>query len=133
MANHQRSQDLVLLLLRLAFGASMIIGHGWPKFLRLTGGEEIRFMDFMGLGPEISLGLAVFAELICAALLILGLFTRLAAAPLVFTMLVAIFKAHWGDPFSDIEGALLYLVPFICLMIAGGGQYALDSRMQKLF
>ena len=47
-------------------------------------GGEIKFMDFMGLGPDISLTLVVFSEGLCAALLVLGLFTRWASIPFNF-------------------------------------------------
>lgn len=126
-----RKHDIVLLLLRLAFGLSMAYAHGWPKLNRLLSGEEIKFMDFMGMGPEISLGLAVFAELACALLLAVGLFTRWAALPLIFTMLVAIFVAHSGDPFSEIETALLYLIAFVSLSLAGPGWYSVDAQIRK--
>ncbi len=128
---HQRYHDLVLLLLRLTFGLGMAAGHGWPKLMKLMSGGSIKFYDFAGLGPEISLGLAVFSELLCAALLVIGLYTRLAAVPLLFTMLVAILGAHWGDPFGDFEKALLYAVPYLCLMLAGPGWYSVDAQIRK--
>ncbi|MCB0581200.1 MAG: DoxX family membrane protein, partial [Phaeodactylibacter sp.] len=53
----------------------------------------------MGLGPEISLALATFAEVGCALLVILGLFTRWATAPLAITMMVAI-SANLGEGFG---------------------------------
>lgn len=126
-----RRHDLVLLLLRLVFGLSMAYAHGWPKLNRLLSGGEVKFLDFMGMGPEISLGLVVFAELVCALLLALGLFTRWAALPLVFTMLVAIIVAHSGDPFSEIEMALLYLTAFVSLALAGPGWYSIDAQIRK--
>ncbi|MEQ8703729.1 MAG: DoxX family protein [Phaeodactylibacter sp.] len=128
---HTRYHDIVLLLLRLMFGLSMAYAHGWPKLQRLTGGEEVKFLDFLGLGPEISLGLAVFAELFCALLLAVGLFTRLAAIPLIITMFVAVFVAHWGDGYADMEGGLLFLVPYVCILLAGPGWYSIDAQIRK--
>ena len=124
-----RLGDLSLLLLRITFGGLMFLNHGLGKFNRLTGGEEIKFMDFMGLGPEISLGLVVLAEAVCAILIVLGLFTRLATIPLIITMLVAIFMVHWNDPFGDKEMALLYLIPFITLFFSGAGKYSIDDKI----
>lgn len=128
---HTRYHDVVLLLLRLTFGLSMLLGHGWPKLQKLLEGGEIKFLDFLGLGPEFSLALAVFAEAGCAILLAAGWFTRWAAVPLIFTMLVAIFKVHWGGPFRDYEQALLYLVPYVCVLIAGPGWYSIDAQWRK--
>jgi putative oxidoreductase len=125
--------DIALLLLRLAFGGFMIIGHGWPKLLKLFGDEPIKFMDFMGLGPTVSLTLATFAELGCALLIMLGLFTRLASLPLIFTMLVAILARHWGDPFGQVEKALMYLFAYLSLLLAGSGWYSLDAQWRKVY
>lgn len=119
--------DLALLLLRLSFGGMMIYGHGWGKLLRLIGDEPIRFRDVFGMGPEISLALAVFSEVLCALLLMAGLFTRWALLPLIFTMFVAAFIAHGGDGFSEQEKALMYMVAFIGLFLSGPGKYSVDT------
>ena len=124
--------DVVLLLLRVAFGGAMLYGHGMGKMRRLFGSETIEFADPFGIGPVASLGMAVFAEVICAVLLILGLFTRWAAIPLIITMVVAAFYVHIADPFSRMEKAILYLVPYICLLVAGGGYYSLDAQVRKV-
>lgn len=128
---HTRYHDVVLLLLRLMFGLSMAYAHGWPKLQKLMAGGEIKFLDFLGLGAEISLGLAVFAELGCALLLALGLFTRLAAIPLIITMFVAVFVAHWGDPYADMEKGLMFLIPYLCILLAGPGWYSIDAQIRK--
>ena len=101
--------DIALLLLRLTFGLSMIIGHGLGKGERLFGSDPIKFADPFGVGPEISLVLAVFAEVICSGLLAIGLFTRWSLIPLVITMSTAVFIIHAGDDFSGKEKALLFL------------------------
>lgn len=128
-----KKTDFALLLLRLAFGGFMIIGHGWPKLLKLFGEAPIKFMDFMGLGPTASLALATFAELGCALLIMLGLYTRLASLPLIFTMLVAILARHWGDPFGQVEKALMYLFAYLSLLLAGSGWYSLDAQWRKVY
>ncbi len=127
----KKNHHLSLLLLRITFGGLMIINHGFPKLQRFFGDEPVKFMAFMGLSPEISLGLAVFAELLCAALIVIGLGTRYAAIPLIITMFVAAFVAHGDDPFARKEKALLFLVPFIILLISGGGKYALDALISR--
>lgn len=119
--------DLALLLLRLGFGAIMVV-HGWGKLGKLTGGGDIKFFD-IGIGAGASLALAVFGELVCASLLTLGLFTRFALAALVITMLVAVFGAHNGDIFGDGEHAFLYLVAYTALLITGPGKYSADEAI----
>ena len=68
-------------------------------------------------------------------LLILGLFTRLAALGSAFTMGVAFFlvhKAQLSGPDSG-EMGLLYLGGFVALFIAGGGRFSCDARMGAKF
>ncbi|MBT8219068.1 MAG: DoxX family protein [Bacteroidia bacterium] len=120
--------DLALLVLRLCVGGLMAINHGWGKMLRLFGDEPIKFADVFGFGVTTSLGLAVFSELLCAILLVLGLFTRAATIPLIITMAVAAFHIHWADPFGDKEGALMFLLPYIALLLTGAGRYSLDHQ-----
>ena len=121
---------VALLLLRVFAGVFMLT-HGIPKLGRLFSGEEIRFMDFMGLGPAVSLTLAVFAEFLCSVLIIIGAATRLASIPLIVTMATAAFVAHADDPFGTKEKPLLFLVIFVFLLIAGAGKYSADTAIGK--
>jgi len=116
--------NLGLLILRLSAGGFMLT-HGYPKLQRLMAGE-MRFGDPLGLGPEVSLVLAVFAEFFCAILVMLGLGTRLAAIPLIITMAVAAFIAHAADPFGRKEMALLYMISFVVLLLTGSGKFSVD-------
>ncbi len=127
----KNSVDIALLLLRLTFGGLMIYGHGWGKMLRLFGDGEIRFADPFGLGPVASLALAVFAEVLCAFLITIGLFTRWAVIPLIVTMLVAFLVVHIDDPFNKMEKALLYLIPYVAIWLAGPGKYSIDQLFLK--
>src|SRR5690606_14532369 len=90
--NESCTANLAALALRLGFGFLMIPKHGLVKLLEFNTRKE-EFVDFLGLGGAASLSLAIFAELFCSILLILGLFTRLATIPLLITMLV-IFNVH---------------------------------------
>lgn len=123
-------EDIGLLLLRFTFGGLMIANHGLKKLNKLLAGGDIKFADPIGLGMELSLQLTVFAEIICAGLLIIGAFTRFALIPLIFTMLVAIFVIHWADPFGDKEGAFVFLIPYVILFVKGAGKYSVDSRFK---
>ena len=113
-----------LLLLRLAAGGFMLT-HGYGKLQRLLAGE-FQFGDPIGLGPEVSLVLAVFAEFVCSLLVMLGLGTRLATVPLIVTMVVAVFIVHGADPFGRKELALLYLVSYVVLLLSGSGKFSVD-------
>lgn len=129
MINKVRT-DIGLLLVRILVGG-MMLTHGIPKIKRLFGEGPIKFADPFGLGPEISLGLATFAEVICAGLVIIGFKTRLATIPLMMTMLTAVFYAHWNDPFPKKELPLLFFTVFFCLLLFGGGKFSLDGLIKK--
>lgn len=131
MKSNSVFQNLMLLLLRLAFGGAMLGAHGLSKIRRALTAEEIKFGDPIGIGPELSLYLAAFAEGFCAFLIIIGLFTRLATIPLIITMGVIVFIVHLNDPFSDMEVPLLYLVGFLTILAFGAGRYSLDALRKK--
>ncbi|QIA06586.1 DoxX family protein [Draconibacterium halophilum] len=118
-----------LLLLRLAAGGFMLT-HGFPKLQRLLAGE-MQFGDPLGLGAEVSLVLAVFAEFFCSILIMLGLGTRLAVIPLIVTMAVAAFIVHGADPFGRKEMALFYLVSYIVLLLSGSGKISVDRFISR--
>lgn len=127
-ATRHRLHDLGLLLLRVCAGVTMIGAHGWPKLLRFSELSE-SFPDPIGVGATLSLTLALFAEVVCSALIVLGLFTRLAAIPAAFTMIVAAFVIHADDPWNKKELALAYLVVFATLALTGAGRHSLDARL----
>ena len=118
--------DVVLLILRIGVAALMLT-HGLPKLYMLLEGGEIQFPGVMGLSPAISLSLAVFAEVIASIFILFGLATRLAAIPLIITMMVAVFMIHANDPFATKELGLLYIFLYIPLLILGSGKFSLDA------
>lgn len=123
-------KDLALLVIRLGAGG-MMLTHGIPKISRLFGEGPVKFADPFGLGPEISLGMAIFAEVICTILVMIGFKTRLATIPLIITMLTAAFYAHWDDPFGKKELPLLFACVFLGILAFGAGKYAIDSFSRK--
>jgi putative oxidoreductase len=122
--------DYIILLLRITVAVFMIT-HAIPKMNKLIAGGEIQFPDPLGMGPTVSLVLAVFAELICSILIGFGFLTRLAAFPLIITMAVAAFIVHAGDPFKQKELSLMYLVLYIILFFIGSGKYSVDYFISK--
>jgi putative oxidoreductase len=123
-------QDFGLLAVRLLSGG-MMLTHGLPKFDRLFGEGPVKFADPFGLGPEISLGLVLFAEVGCSLLVMAGFKTRWATLPLLFTMFMAAFYAHGSDPFSDKELSLTFFTLFLSILISGGGRFSLDGWIEK--
>ncbi|MBC6368173.1 DoxX family protein [Algoriphagus sp. AK58] len=118
--------NLGLLLVRLLAGG-MMLTHGIPKIGRLLGEGPVKFANPFGIGPEVSLIMAIFSEVVCSILIMVGFKTRIATIPLMITMLVAAFYAHWNDPFGKKELPLLYFAVFLGILIAGAGKFSLDS------
>ena len=136
-----------LLVLRLGFGGFMLT-HGWGKLQMLLSGDFDQWVDPIGVGNWLSLAMATFAEFGCAILVMAGLLTRLAAVPLVVTMIVAAFLVHASDPWtsggaaaaffageSDFpvakEPALLYLTAFLALALTGPGRLSIDGLIWR--
>lgn len=122
--------NLVLLFVRIGVGFLMMT-HGVPKMQKLFAGGDIKFADTFGIGPTPTLALVVFAEVICSALIILGLFTRLAVIPLTITMAIAAFVIHGSDPIGDKEASLMYLMIYLIILAAGPGRYSVDRLLFK--
>ncbi len=120
-----QSLDAAIFLIRIAIAGMMLV-HGIPKMIQLLSGSEIQFPSVFGMSPEVSLGLAVFAEVVCSVLVLAGLGTRLAVIPLAITMMVAAFSIHAADPFVQKEMALHYLLTYVVLFFTGSGKYSLD-------
>jgi putative oxidoreductase len=130
-----KRQDLMtsvgLLVLRLGIGGFMLT-HGWGKLQMVLAGDFDKFGDPLGLGSGLSLVLVTGAEFCCALLVVAGFATRLAAAPIVFTMAVAAFRFHANDPWTlgpgaSKEPALLYMTPFLALIFTGAGKFSVDG------
>jgi putative oxidoreductase len=121
--------DFALALLRVG-SAGMMLTHGWAKIADFTN-KLGTFSDPLGLGPAVSLQLAIFSEFFCAILLLLGFMTRISLIPLSITMFVAAFMAHADDPFPSKEKALLFLLIFVVLSITGPGRLSLDAQINR--
>jgi putative oxidoreductase len=123
------SVNIALLILRVGVAVMMLV-HGIPKLQMLFSGD-IQFPGVMGMSPTISLAMAVFAEVVCSVLLLIGLFTRVAVIPLIITMLTAVFLIHGGDPFAKQELGIHYLIVYIVLFMLGSGKYSFDAILQS--
>ncbi|KKO44655.1 membrane protein [Arsukibacterium ikkense] len=102
---------LAPLLLRLIL-APVLIQAGWNKFSHFSDTVAWFGNSDWGLGlplPALLASLAIAAELLGGVLLLLGLFTRLVAIPLLVTMLVAIFAVHLPNGWPAISDSSSWL------------------------
>ncbi len=119
--------DLGLLLLRVA-GSGLLLTHGIPKLQRLFGEGPIEFADPIGIGQGPTLFLAVFAEFLCAILVLIGFKTRWATIPIILTMLTAVLIVHAADPLGRKELPLLFAAVFLAIFLLGPGSYSVDRK-----
>lgn len=114
--------------LRLGFGYFWL-ETGWAKLMNLDA-FAARFVDWGIPFAPVSAALSAGTELVGGALLMIGLFTRLASAALGINMIVAIALVVIGDvstldEFVELD-EVLYVLVFVWLLLAGPGKASVD-------
>jgi putative oxidoreductase len=122
-------QPFILSIFRVVT-ALMLFQFGVAKLLKFPT------VPMLSEVPPISLfGIAGMFELVFGLLLILGLFSRLAAFILSGEMAFAYFISHFPKSFIPLlnGGSLAIMLCFCCLYLAfaGGGPWSLDTIMRK--
>jgi putative oxidoreductase len=129
----QRASFIAPLLARLTVGYAFV-ESGWGKVHNL----ETVTLYFTELGipaPAFQATFVSFVELICGSLVLVGLGTRLAAVPLIGTMVVALITAKASEiaGFSDLIGTIefCYAVLLVWLALAGAGAVSVDHLIAR--
>jgi putative oxidoreductase len=121
-------------VLRVVIGVIFLM-HGYQKLFVYGIGGVAQGFGQMGIpAPAIGAVLATAAEGLGGLLLILGLFTRFAAIPIAFTMVVAILTAHLHGGFfapKGFEYPLALLGASVALVFLGSGKLALDNVLWR--
>jgi putative oxidoreductase len=117
--------------MRLIVGYTFMLS-GWGKLNNLPQITQ-NFTEWGILFPKIMTPFVSGVEFFGGIMLILGLFTRIPAAMLAFTMLVAIKSAKW-EAVESLEALLgfeeaTYFGAFLWLAIAGPGAASLDRLL----
>jgi len=128
LAALERVAWLAPLLGRFAVGL-LFVSTGWGKvhdILKVT-----HFFEALRIpAPALNAVVVSYTELIGGSLLVVGLFTRLAAIPLIVSMVVAILTAKVGDLHGifDLVGfdEFTYLVLLAIIALIGPGAVSLD-------
>ena len=124
-----------ILLIRMLVGW-VFLSEGIQKFL---------FPESLGVGRFVKIGIPLpqlmapfigVTEIICGALLLAGLFTRLACVPLLIDICAALYstkivtftkKGFWST-LHEARTDVSMVLGLIFLLIVGGGTLALDVR-----
>lgn len=130
-----RTFDTTLLTLRLLNGV-LFVAHGWAKLGDLRGFSE--WLGQIGVPwPGLVSPMVACVELVGGVLLLLGVFSRLAALGHAVIMMVAIGLVHqpWVHGLTGHEGMefpLTLLVTSGIIVFEGGGRYSLRHTLQSL-
>jgi putative oxidoreductase len=136
--NQKLSKAIILIRVLVAF---VFLSEGIQKFL---------FSDSLGVGRFIKIGIPLpemaapfvgVVEIVCGGCILLGLFTRLAAVPLIFNMLVAISttkipilleKGFWAMA-HEARTDWSMILGLLFLLVVGSGRWSLDYvRSQRV-
>jgi len=135
--NQNTINDIILLMLRIWLGYEMMkngkyifqmpFSESDRKFFEYWFGHDLHFpfplhMAYLAKGAEFFGGLLV----------LLGLFTRVGAALIAFTMFIATLTANLGKNWG-VDGTVTVSFCLMAIMIInyGGGRYALASLFRK--
>ena len=126
-------------LIRLAVGL-VFLTQGILKFIDPVMGV-IRFTRIGFPHPYFTAHFVGAFEIVCSSLVLLGLWTRLAALPLLVVIATAIattkipelFRPNQGFWYmvSDARTDFAMLCCLIFLLLEGGGSWALDARRRS--
>jgi putative oxidoreductase len=120
-------KDHAAIFIRLAVGWRLIAGVWAPATNTNKLQEVTGFFRQLGLPlPALSATIAVYAELICGILFIVGLWVRPAALVMIFIFIVAIAFAHIHDPITRSFPAWIILASSFFLLFNGAGKFSLD-------
>ena len=129
-----KSFDFGAIFVRLMVGA-VFLSEGIQKFLYPEALGVGRFVKIGIPAPEVMAPFVGVVEIVCGALVLLGLLARLAAIPLIIDMLVAIattkipFLLHSGFWAMAHEARTDWsmLLGSLVLLSVGAGKWSADS------
>jgi putative oxidoreductase len=115
-------------LLRITLGLIYVL-HGYRAF---HGGARnmAAYITRIGFPAEFSATLAwylIIVHMVGGALMVVGLWTRVAAALQLPILLSAVVLVHWKQGFDRMEFPLLVLIATLAIALMGPGRLAVDK------
>ena len=132
LGRHTNWNDRGLLLLRAAVGLVFLM-HGGQKLFVFGHAGVTGFMSQIGLPfPGLNAWLITLVEFGGGLALLAGAQTRIAAALLAFSMVVAIVSVHLASGFfapAGFEYPLTLLLASLALAATGAGRFSVDHAV----
>jgi putative oxidoreductase len=121
-------------LIRVVAGGSLAI-HGY-QILSSDIAASARFLESAGFENGVFWAYVVGGvEFVCGLFLALGLLTRVAAAPIIGFLVIAIVTYHWQFGFNwearGIEYPLFWSIVVFHFLVRGGGPWSLDALIGR--
>ena len=123
-------QTAGLTLIRIVVGSFMIY-HGWEIFSEAKINEYLKWDIFKTSSGKTLVYLGKAAELIGGILLVLGLFTRLAALVLIGPMIYITFFLGHGKIWYEDQYPFLFILLGLVFFFMGGGRISVDNLLFK--
>ena len=120
--------DVGLFLLRIFIGLRIIYGVfdniiSWNRMMEFSGFLKANSFPV----PTFCAVLSVYAQFICAVLILLGYETRFATFILVFNFIVATVMVHRNDSIEVMTPALAMLFISVGLLFTGAGKWGIGK------
>ena len=126
------NDSLGKLILRLVLGGCILL-HGIAKLTGGIGGIE-GMVSGAGLPSFVAYGVYI-GEVVAPLMLLVGWYSRIAAALIAVNMLFAIFLAHGAQLFSlsetggwALETQGMFLFTAVALALLGPGRYSINAK-----
>jgi putative oxidoreductase len=122
----ERYASTIYAIVRIVFGFLFLV-HGLQKLFGMFDGTVVPLGSLLGV--------AAMVELVGGILIIIGLFTRLAAFIASGEMAAAYFIAHLPQAFWPVqnggESAVLFCFVFLYIAVRGAGSLSVDGLRSK--
>jgi len=116
--------------IRLLVGHRLVVGTMDNVFGAERMHEFAAFLARHGFpAPLLSAHVSAYAQFLCGILVLLGAFTRPAAAVMVVNFVIALGMVHLGQPYLEKFDALAMLAGSLFLLLHGPGALSVDAWM----
>jgi putative oxidoreductase len=118
--------DAALLFLRVTASVLVLIVHGLPKAIHYARQLDA-IEDPLRFGKTLTLGFAIFADVVCPLLIIAGIAARLAALPFMLISVIALGLVHREWTLDQGQFAWMLLIMFGTITLGGTGRHRIAA------